>query len=331
MTDIFHGGDLVWAERRFGPPSEPWIDLSTGINPWPYPTDLISDEPWRRLPDGATSARLSEIAARYYGAPGADTVVPAPGTQMLIQWLPRLRPPSRVAVVSPTYGEHAASWIAAGHDVIELGDLEGAASADVVVITNPNNPDGRVFRPDELNHLANRLASNGGWLIVDEAFADTVPEVSLAGATARPGRILLRSFGKFFGLAGLRLGFALAPPDLAAALRAALGPWSVSGPAIEIGRRALADSDWIDATRTRLAEATRDLDALLASASLRVIGGTTLFRLAAHPRAPDLFERLGRAGILVRSFPDHPSRLRFGLPADQAATRRLRTALESSL
>ena len=250
---------------------------------------------------------------------------------MLIQWLPRLRPPSRVAVVSPTYSEHAKSWKAAGHELIEVADIGGAPSADVVVITNPNNPDGRVFRPDELNHLANRLASNGGWLIVDEAFADTVPEVSLAGATARPGRILLRSFGKFFGLAGLRLGFALAPPDLAAALRAALGPWSVSGPAIEIGRRALADSEWIDATRTRLAEATRDLDALLASASLRVIGGTTLFRLAAHPRAPDLFERLGRAGILVRSFPDHPSRIRFGLPADQAATRRLRTALESSL
>ncbi len=331
MTDIFHGGDLAWAEHRFGRPSEPWIDLSTGINPWPYPTDLISDEPWRRLPDGAASARLSEIAARYYGAPGADTVVPAPGTQMLIQWLPRLRPPSRVAVVSPTYSEHAKSWKAAGHELIEVADIGGAASADVVVITNPNNPDGRVFRPDELNHLADRLASNGGWLVVDEAFADTASGISLVGSVTGPGRILLRSFGKFFGLAGLRLGFALASPDLADALRASLGPWSVSGPAIEIGCRALADSEWIDATRTRLAEAARDLDALLASASLRVIGGTTLFRLAAHPRAPDLFERLGRAGILVRSFPDHPTWLRFGLPADQAATRRLRTALESSL
>ena len=331
MTDIFHGGDLAWAEDRFGCLPGPWIDLSTGINPWPYPPEIKSEESWYRLPDRAASIRLAQIAARSYGAPGADNVVPAPGTQMLIQWLPRLRPPSRVAVVEPTYGEHAASWKAAGHEVTEVANIDRAASADVVVITNPNNPDGRIVNPDELNDLADRLASNGGWLVVDEAFADTVPEVGLAGSVARPGRILLRSFGKFFGLAGLRLGFALASPDLAASLRAALGPWSVSGPAIEIGRRALADSDWIDATRNRLAEAASDLDTLLAGVGLRIIGGTALFRLAEHPRAPDLFERLGRAGILVRAFPDHPTWLRFGLPADQTATRRLRTSLESSL
>lgn len=273
--------------------------------------------------------RLAELAARYYGAPDADTVVPAPGTQMLIQWLPRLQPRSRVAVIGPTYGEHAASWTAARHEVIEVADIDGTTSADVVVITNPNNPDGRVVDPDDLNKHADALAAKGGWLVVDEAFADTAPGISLAGSVAQPGRVLLRSFGKFFGLAGLRLGFALAPPDLAATIRSALGPWSVSGPAIQIGCRAFEDSNWIDATRARLAEAARELDALLTESGLPVIGGTSLFRLAEHSQAPDLFERLGGAGILVRAFPDHPTRLRFGLPADQTATRRLRAALHS--
>jgi cobalamin biosynthetic protein CobC len=115
----------------------------------------------------------------------------------------------------------------------------------------------------------------------------------------------------------LRLGFALAAPHLAAALNASLGPWAVSGPALAVGERALADSAWMDATRNRLADAARTLDRLLAEANIAVFGGTSLFRLAQVTEAAETFKRLGHAGIVVRSFPEQPTWLRFGLPDDR--------------
>jgi cobalamin biosynthesis protein CobC len=143
------------------------------------------------------------------------------------------------------------------------------------------------------------------------------PEASLAGEIDRGNIVVLRSFGKFFGLAGLRLGFALAAPHFAAALNARLGPWAVSGPALAIGERALTDSAWMDATRNRLADAAQKLDRLLAEANIEVFGGTSLFRLAQLNTAAEIFKRLGRAGIVVRAFREQPTWLRFGLPDDQ--------------
>ncbi len=333
VTD--HGGDLGAARLRFRGAPEPWIDLSTGINPWAYPIPPCPPELWQRLPDPATLEALTAAAAQTFGAPSALHIAAAPGSQSVIQWLPRLRPPGRVAVLGPTYAEHAASWTAAGHHVslLEMDRLPNPVerlyheSWDTVVVVNPNNPDGRTLGPDQLRALAATQARRQGWLVVDEAFADLTPTASVTAAVGAPGLVVLRSFGKFFGLAGLRLGFALTEPDLAATLRQALGPWPVSGPAAMIARLALADQAWIAETRIRLAAAADRLDHMLTRHGLALLGGTSLFRLARTDAAQARFERLGQAGILVRRFDAHPHWLRFGLPADDAAWQRLEAAL----
>ncbi len=248
------------------------------------------------------------------------------GSQALIQALPRITPVSRVAILGPTYGEHARAWSAAGHEVREVSALDTIGDCAVVVVVNPNNPDGQVTAPDVLLDLSDRLAGSGGLLVADEAFCDEYPELSLT-SRVRTGLVVLRSFGKFFGLAGLRLGFAVAEADLAARLADHLGPWPVSGPALGAGRSALADQDWTERTVTRLQEAALRLDAILRGAGLDVLGGTSLFRLARHADAPDIYEVLGRAGILVRAFPFRSDILRFGLPGSAAEESRLKAAL----
>lgn len=252
--------------------------------------------------------------------------MPAPGTQILIETLPRLRPPARVAVLGPTYAEHAAAWARGGHAVAAVPDLAAAGEAEVVVAVNPNNPDGRVIPPEDLLASARDLGRRGGLLVVDEAFADLEPGRSLA-ASLGPGLVVLRSFGKTYGLAGLRLGFALAVPETARGIAAALGPWAVSGPALAIGRTALADRAWrAGAATARAADAAR-LDRMLARAGGAVVGGTCLFRLAHFADAALLFDRLGAAGIYVRRFADRPDLLRFGLPAGKGAWCRLSRVL----
>ncbi len=309
-----HGGDLDAARRLFPEAPEPWLDLSTGINPVPYPCPPLPPSAVERLPSAAEHRRLREAAALAYGAPDPARVVPAPGTQILIETLPRLRAPGRVAVLGPTYAEHAAAWTRSGHAVETVADPDALAAADVAVVVNPNNPDGRRLPRSALLDLAGRLHGRGGLLVVDEAFADFEPEDSLCGHPS-PGLAVLRSFGKAYGLAGLRLGFVLAEPDLAAAVAAALGPWAVSGPALHIGAAALADLPWrAEAAASRLADAAR-LDRMIRRGGGEVVGGTALFRTADVADGPALFRKLGEAGIYVRRFPEAPSRLRFGLPA----------------
>ncbi|CAK0777737.1 Threonine-phosphate decarboxylase [uncultured Gammaproteobacteria bacterium] len=324
-----HGGNLAAIMVRFPDAPRPWYDLSTGINPWPYPVPRLPLDSWSRLPDADTAAALRAAAAEAYGVPDPECVVAAPGSQALIQLLPRLRPPSRVAVLGPTYAEHALCWRAAGHAVIELDAISGleAPDIDVAVVVNPNNPDGRQHSPVTLCRLAEGLAARRGWLVVDEAFGEVVPELSMAGATDTPGLIVLRSFGKFFGLAGLRLGFALTAPALAARVRAAVGPWAVSGPACALAPLALADVDWIDTTRARLTAAAEELDHLLSVNGLEVVGGTSLFRLGRSQHAAAVFTALAKAGVVVRRFDRHPHWLRFGLPPDSLARTRMERVL----
>jgi cobalamin biosynthetic protein CobC len=317
---------LAHAERLFGRHAA-WLDLSTGINPWPYPFSPPPRDAWARLPDGAVVGRLMAAAADTYGAPTPDHVVAAPGSQALIQLLPRLRPASDVAILGPTYGEHEACWRAAGHRVRVVSSADELHDCEVAVLCNPNNPDGRLLGPEFLQRLAGGLAARGGWLVVDEAFADVAPALSLAPQMDQPGCIVLRSFGKFFGLAGVRLGFALAAPPLCASIRRALGPWAVGGPVCRIGIEALGDGAWIEETRIRLAGQRLRLDRVLHEASLEVAGGTDLYRLATVPDAARIHRALGAAGILVRSFEDHPRWLRFGLPGDDVALGRLAAAL----
>ena len=290
----------------------------------PVPLDLLT-----RLPELASLDGLAAIAAKTYGAPSRDCVVPAPGTQILLAPIAALVRPGKATVLGPTYGEFARAAALAGHDVTEVEDIEQLRDADLAVVANPNNPDGRVLKKHELLELANARGGRG-LLVIDEAFMDVGPaDVSLAGEVARYNIVVLRSFGKFFGLAGLRLGFALARPEIAARLAAALGPWAVSGPAVLIGQKALADEEWNRTTRERLEQDARRLDVALAGARIEVVGGTSLFRLVRTSAADALFHYLGRAGILVRHFPEHPEWLRFGLPGTEIAWDRLLTAIES--
>jgi cobalamin biosynthetic protein CobC len=318
-----HGGDLAVADTLFGAPAAGWLDLSTGINPWPYPVPAIPTARWHRLPGGDDELRAA--ATRFYGAGDPDCIVAAAGSQAILQALPHVLRPGRVAVLGPTYAELSRVWAQAGHAVAAARTLDDAAGATILVLANPNNPDGRVLARDRLLNIAAGLGQRGGWLIVDEAFADATPEISLAPQAGAPGLIILRSFGKFFGLAGLRLGFALTERRVADRLRAMLGPWPVSGPALEIGAAALADQAWIDAMRLKLPAQARALRAALETARLPVIGGTALFQLAACDDAPAIFEALGARGIYVRRFAHNPRWLRFGLPGDAFA--RLQDAL----
>lgn len=324
-----HGGRLAEARRRFPDAPAPFLDLSTGINPVAYPVGNIPQAAWARLPEPDALDQLQAAAATAYGACDPAMIVAAPGTQILISLLPRLLPQDRVSILGPTYAEHAAAWQHAGIPTTEVEDVVELHHARCAVLCNPNNPDGRRWSPPDLLALADSIARRDGLLIVDEAFADMAPEWSLVPYLPHPALLILRSFGKAFGLAGLRLGFSLTLPSRASRLRAALGPWAVSGPAIAIANHALADRAWIQAARIRLAHDATRLDALLLAAGLHIVGGTTLFRLATHDNAPALFDRLGQAGILVRRFSDRPRWLRFGLPGDQPGWDRLAAALRT--
>ncbi|MGA8320355.1 MAG: threonine-phosphate decarboxylase CobD [Xanthobacteraceae bacterium] len=338
---LWHGGDLSTAREMFPGAPGPFVDLSTGINPNPYPVPALPAGLYARLPDSTALARLVAAAVTAYGAPSVAHLVAAPGTQILLPLIASLVPPGRATVLAPTYVEHARAAALAGHAVTEVSDIGALGDAGLAILTNPNNPDGRVLAKDGLIAVARKLQARGGLLVIDEAFMDVGPAdasfageslagESLAGEVGLGNIVVLRSFGKFFGLAGLRLGFAIGAPALVERIKLLLGPWAVSGPALAIGRQALADRAWISATWDRLAQAANRLDTILTGAGLDIVGGTTLFRLARSHAAAELFHHLGRAGIFVRRFPDHAEWLRFGLPAAEPDWQRLQNAMSQN-
>lgn len=328
VTD--HGGSLVQASALFPDAPMPFLDLSTGINPNPYPFSPLPASAVERLPEEADIAALTERAAAYYGAPSAAHVSAAPGTQLLLPLVASLLAPWPARILGPTYAEHARAAALAGHAVEEVERFDALHGARLAVVVNPNNPDGRLMGRSELLHLAENLRRNGGVLVVDEAFMDVGPQAeSIAGDVEAGNIVVLRSFGKFFGLAGLRLGFALASEELAQKLSAWLGPWAVAGPALHAGLEALADRDWQSVMRRDLVKARIRLDALFDNTGLKIEAGTDLFRFLRHPRAAELFHHLGRNGILVRRFAERSDCLRIGLPGDDQAFERVRIALGS--
>ncbi len=318
---------MAAARRLFPGAPEPFLDLSTGINPHAYPLPELPLDAFTRLPEPEAIARLEALAAERFGAASAGHVVAAPGTQILLPLVAALVAPGPARILGPTYAEHLRAAGLAGHESREVTQPAALRDARLAVVVNPNNPDGRVLPRATLLELAAGMAADCGLLVVDEAFAEAAAEedISLAGETDRTGLVVLRSFGKFHGLAGIRLGFAVAEPSAAARVRARLGPWAVSGPAVAIGLAALADRGWAARMRAWLEADARRLDGLLRSDGLRPRGGTALFRLVEGPN--DLFDKLGRRGILVRRFPERPGLFRFGLPRDECAWARLATAL----
>lgn len=298
-----HGGGLDAAVTLFGGKRSDWVDLSTGINPEPYPVADLQPGDWTALPDAGALSALTESARKFWQVPDEAAILPAPGASALIAALPALRPAGTVEITPPTYNEHAAGFRAHGWQVTERGP------ADARVIVHPNNPDGRLWREP---------ASDGTFLVIDESFCDICPGESLIHLAARPGTLVLKSFGKFWGLAGLRLGFAIGDPALIARLSGWQGPWAVSGPALRTGARALQDTDWAKATRARLAQDTERLDRMVLAKGARLAGGTPLFRLYEVDDAKAWQDRLARARIWSRIFPYSKTFLRLGLPPAEA-------------
>ncbi|MEE4233942.1 threonine-phosphate decarboxylase CobD [Pseudomonas viridiflava] len=323
-----HGGRLRAAAQHYGINQADWLDLSTGIAPWPALVPEIPLRAWARLPENDDG--LETAACAYYGV---SEVLPVAGSQAAIQALPRVRSTGRVGVLSPCYAEHAHAWRKQGYLVREVGEHEVdyfLDSLDVLVVVNPNNPTGLHLSAERLLEWHARLAERGGWLVVDEAFMDNTPELSLAAETWRIGLVVLRSFGKFFGLAGVRLGFVLAEPALLRLLAHEIGPWSVSGPTRILGQACLNDREWQAQQRVRTDQARDRLVALLDLYGLAPQGGCSLFQWLVTPEARAIHEFCARRGVLLRLFEGatpEVSSLRFGLPCDEADWRRLHTVL----
>lgn len=294
-----HGGGLDGAIAQYGGARSDWIDLSTGINPHPYDIAGLHMSDWTDLPDHGAFQRLTAAARRFWNVPEGAEVLPAPGASAIIARVPALAAPAHVQITSPTYNEHAAAFASQRWSVAS----EGPAEARVIV--HPNNPDGRLWSAAD---------ADAPLTVIDESFCDVSPETSLIHLSERPGVVVLKSFGKFWGMAGLRLGFAIAHPDLIARLSDLTGPWAVSGPALRIGTQALQDDNWAMQTRARLAEDTRRLDELVTAKGARLIGGTTLFRLYEVNSAAAWQDRLARSQIWSRIFPYSQTYLRLGLP-----------------
>ena len=319
-----HGGNLHAAIARFGGAPADWLDLSAALNPQPYPPPPLPDGLWQALPPPPSA--LLDAARSYYRT---DALLASAGSQAAIHTLPRLRRASQVTLAAPMYAEHRWGWQAAGHRLCDCPHqaealLHAADHSEVLVLCQPNNPGGECVEPEVLLACARRLAERGGWLLVDEAFIDATPEASVISQVhAHPNLIVLRSLGKFFGLAGLRLGMVAAHPAILAALDAALGPWTISAAAQHIARAALTDADWIAAARQRLPQDSARLAALLAEHGLASVG-TALFRTCPHPHAEALHQALAAQRVWTRVL---PGALRFGLPGEEAQWQQLAQSL----
>ncbi len=323
-----HGGKLRAAARRHGIPLEQWLDLSTGINPNGWPVPAIPAAIWQRLPEDEDE--LAAVARNYYQA---TSLLPVAGSQAAIQMLPKLRPACRIGLVTPGYTEHAAAWLRAGHSVQALTSCNINSQIDeldVLLLINPNNPTGCYFERQQLLVWRQQLARRGGWLIIDEAFIDCTPQHSLAPETGLPGLIVLRSLGKFFGLAGIRVGFVLAESTLLQQLHEQLGPWTVSNPSRWAASQALRDQPWQQQAHQKLPQQAQQLAQLLQSVGLTPTGSTALFHWITTPEAAEIHHRLAEQGVLTRHFCE-PSSLRFGLPANQTGLQQLEVALQQTL
>ncbi|VAX09904.1 L-threonine 3-O-phosphate decarboxylase [hydrothermal vent metagenome] len=323
-----HGGKLRHAAQQYNIPLAQWMDLSTGLNPQAWPVCEIPASAWLRLPEEEDG--LSEIAGQYYGAENCLAIA---GSQAAIQTLPQLYAKQknhyRVGLLAPAYAEHAHAWQQAGFNSVALSinNIETHLDQiDILLIVNPNNPTGHLFSPTQLLEWHQQLASRGGSLIVDEAFMDATPKNSLAAYSHHEKLIVLRSMGKFFGLAGARVGFVLAAKNTLNQLADILGPWPISGASRIIALAALQDVKWHQHSRRYLQQQGQQLHDLLSKQGLTPTGGTALFQWLQTPQAASIHQQFAKQGILTRLFSE-PISLRFGLPANDTQWQRLELAL----
>jgi cobalamin biosynthesis protein CobC len=328
-STIAHGGALAAAVKKYGGRKEDWLDLSTGINPVSAPLSQLNSSVWQALPDADLMESCLNAARHFYNVPASASLVAAPGVQSLIQLLPHLRPGKKAAIVGPTYGEYAHVFQTLGAGCRIINSIDDLQNESVVIIVNPNNPDGRIIAPSTLRKLAARLAQQDSLLIVDEAFCDLTPEVSAASHSGMRGLLVLKSFGKFFGLAGVRLGFAAGEAADIAIFERHLGPWAVSGPALVIGRTVLDDQKLRAEIAGTIQSNSKAQKALLEQLKIKVIADTGLFHLVIQTDTNAIHETLCRKHILTRVFADQPNWLRLGLCKSDAERDRLASALEA--
>jgi cobalamin biosynthetic protein CobC len=306
-----------------------------------------------RLP-GAPAALQRAAASSYLGADaGTETasVVVAAGTQALIQVLPHCLINQPLLVPAVGYQEYRRQWENSGRDVLTYPSLQrGAAAAAIdaqlqadahvhLLLINPNNPTGIEFTPAQIRHWSEQLAP-GSCLLVDEAFMDLQPGQSLLGAELPDNVIVLRSFGKFFGLAGLRLGFAFCSSHWRQLLLAQLGPWGVNGPAQAIALQALCNRAWQQEARATI-RANADLTAQLLQplmaqlqAPLLADCGLFLSYVLPLPAGRWIYTQLARHGVLLRpvALDREQVLLRFGIVdgTQLAQSRQLAHAVSST-
>lgn len=322
-----HGGQLLQAANYYQIPIEQWIDLSTGINPNGWPVPNIPSEVWLRLPEQDDG--LIEAAQSYYRC---QSILPVAGSQSAIQTLPRLIKTSKVACLYPSYAEHRYNWMKYGHTVVKVKPHIDAIDliineVDILLLVNPNNPSGHVFTTDQLLKWHHQLAKKNGWLIIDEAFADMDLGHSLSSYPIADGLVILRSLGKFFGLAGIRCGFVIGSENLLNDIESHLGPWTINNPGRYVAKQALLDTTWQINTLQSLNIQSKRLNTLLLEFGLPPSGGTDLFQWCKTPSAANIHHQLCTQGILCRLF-DHPTSLRFGLPKDEPAWQQLKAAFQ---
>ncbi|MEM9622384.1 MAG: threonine-phosphate decarboxylase CobD [Pseudomonadota bacterium] len=325
-AELMHGGALQPIQAQFSAAPQPWIDLSTGVNPWPYPM-ATTDGDYTQLPEPGDLQQLREAAASAF-AVAPQRLLAGPGSELLMRLLPAVVSAHHVGLARVGYGDYRAIWQQAGALITSAEDvLETAGRVDLMMLGNPNNPDGRQYTPDQLLNALHELQQRQGWLVVDEAYGELYPELSILAAAGQPGLIVFRSFGKFYGLPGLRLGWVMAPPDILQRYAAYLGVWPVHSAALNVATQAYHDRNWQQQTRHTLSAAGFRLTELLVAHNLEIIGATDLFCLVRADSADRLWHELAEAGIYVRHFAEHPGCLRFGLPAAETGWERLHNVL----
>lgn len=328
---MLHGGELLKAAKEYGIEPFKWLDLSTGINPNGYFIKDLPQSCFHRLPDPSELSDLEAIARETYAVPQGVGLIAAAGSEALIQSIPQIFPTMKVAILSPTFSSHEAAWRRYGHEVTLIENLNDVGEATIVVVVNPNNPDGSIIQPKVFRKLAESLKAKGGALVVDEAFADCSPKMSYVPLHDNGSVIVLRSIGKFYGLAGLRLGFAVGPERYLDRLRGLMGDWAVSGPAIELGQKALRDKEWATKTYQLLELQSKLHKAVFERLSIKVVGGTLLFNLIEVEDARTLHHELAKRAIWTRRFDYNPNWLRIGLCKSQSDLKQFEALLKDAL
>jgi cobalamin biosynthetic protein CobC len=328
-TTLIHGGQLNNVAKLFKRPLNEWLDLSTGISPISYPIPSIPQIIWQQLPQ--TSNGLIEAAKRYYGT---GNIITTSGSQAVIARLPSLylnytkRLPNKIDVWLPVVGykEHERSWHDAGFNIKRYQNLPTFKDLKlnaIVVVINPNNPTGELHQQHTLKALLKTVESLSGWLIIDEAFMDVItPNQTLIDLSTNKHLFVLRSIGKFFGLAGIRIGFLSAHSMWLLKLQQLSSPWEVNGPAQFIAEQALKDHTWQSAQRKTLIALSIKLEMLLTETFADStnnclknieVSGCGLFKTLVHPQATEIYQKFCHQGLYVRLC-DENNALRFGIP-----------------